>query len=182
MGNALHKPSKTGNIEALRKLIDENPKINVNSKNKSGNTALHKASKYGHSEIVDEFVSRHGVDINVKNREGYTPLHISSMFGKSETVTRLIALGADINAVGGTWKSTSLHWACIHSHEETAKVLIAHGADLNIKDDVGRLPLQYVKDEGMRSNLVRDDFEQLNCFSGCCKNYKPHEYTGRSSS
>ena len=153
MGNALHLPSKNGNIDALRKIISDNPNINLNSRNKSGNTPLHKCCQYGHEVIASELVSR-GVDINVENRDKYTPLHFACMKGHTKTARELIALGANMNLRGGVWNSTPLHWACIHNHVDVIKELVSRGADVNVKDDLGKIAFQYIKDENLRKEMV----------------------------
>lgn len=153
MGNALHLPAKNGNIDALRKVISDNPKINISQKNKNGNSPLHKASQYGRLDIVKELVSL-GMDINIKNRDGYTPLHLAAMKGQTDTVAELILLGAEKDIEGGVWGSTPLHWACINSHIDTIKVLIEKGANTTLKDGVGKTALCFIKDTTLRAELV----------------------------
>ena len=153
MGNALHLPAKNGNIQSFQKVIEDNPKIDPCQKNKNGNTPLHKASQYGHIEIIKELASM-GVDVNITNRDGYTPLHLAAMKGQKEAAAELILLGADKDKEGGVWGSSPLHWACIHSHIDTIKLLIEKGANTTLKDGVGKTPLCFIKDEALRAELV----------------------------
>lgn len=153
MGNALHLPAKNGNMDAFRKVLTDNPKIDISNKNKNGNTPLHKACQYGNISIVTELVGL-GADINAKNRDGYTPLHLAAMKGKTDACEELLTLGAEKDIEGGVWASTPLHWACINNHVETAKLLILKGASTTIKDGVEKTPLCFIKDVDLRAELM----------------------------
>ncbi len=155
MGNKLHVPAKSGNAQAFQKLLEDDPKLDPNNRNKSGNTPLHKAAQYGNIEVA-ELILRHpvNVNVNVPNRDKYTPLHIASMNGQTAMVQFLFDKGAKLDAVGGAWDSTPLHWAVINNHMETANLLIKLGADKEIKDGVQRTPLMYLRSESARNELV----------------------------
>ena len=153
MGNALHTPAKNGNMDAFRKVLTDNPKIDISNKNKNGNTPLHKACQYGNLSIVTHLIGL-GADINSKNRDGYTPLHLAAMKGKTATCEELLKLGAEKDVEGGVWASTPLHWACINNHIETAKLLILMGLSTTVKDGVGKTPLCFIKDDAVRADLM----------------------------
>ena len=67
--------SYEGHLKVIKYLI-ENGKVNVNSKDDDGWTALMRASWRGYSEIVKYLVEK-GADINIKNNDGKTTLDLA---------------------------------------------------------------------------------------------------------
>ena len=63
--------TEKGNLEAVKQHLAAG--VDVNVKNDSGVTPLHRAAYYGHKEIVVLLIAK-GADVNVKNDVGYTPL------------------------------------------------------------------------------------------------------------
>jgi uncharacterized protein len=97
------------------------------------NTALHVASRNGHTEIVEMLLEK-GADVNAKTNEGITALIRASEKGHTETVARLLEKGADVNAKDSDgW--TALMWASRNGHAETVTILLEEGADVNAKDN-----------------------------------------------
>ena len=71
--------------------------VDVNAKNRYRETALHKASMYGHTEIVAMLMEK-GADVNTKDRDDYTALYEASNNGHTETVAKLLEQeGIEIN-------------------------------------------------------------------------------------
>jgi len=65
-------------------------KIKVNSRDKYGETPLHKAAKKGNIIRIKECLNTPGIDINSKDNSGYTPLHEAVNAGKVDAVQLLI--------------------------------------------------------------------------------------------
>jgi len=65
------KAAQDGNIEAVKQAIADG--ADVNAKNTSGMTPLHRAGWYGHNEIVELLIAK-GADVNAKAENGDTPL------------------------------------------------------------------------------------------------------------
>ena len=51
--------------------------MDINAKNKDGETALMLASSEGHLEIVKLLLLRKGADVNIKNNDGKTALDLA---------------------------------------------------------------------------------------------------------
>lgn len=70
---------------------------NINAKNKSGETLLHRAAAYGDSDLV-EFLLSQGADPNIKSTSGLSPLHLACSEGHEEIARCLIKYNADPTA------------------------------------------------------------------------------------
>src|SRR5688572_15945892 len=62
------------NEAAIMRLLSEG--VNINCKNKDGDTGLHIALYSKNYKLVDLFLRQSSVDINAKNANGNTPLHV----------------------------------------------------------------------------------------------------------
>lgn len=71
--------------------------------------------------------------------DGDTCLHVASHRGDLRAVQLLVKAGLDINRPGDMG-ATPMHYA---SNPEVASFLIASGASLQIRDEFGRLPVNY---------------------------------------
>ncbi len=67
----LHIAAQNNQLQKVWAIMKKN--INLNLKNKAGETALHSACKYHNMDIV-EYIVRFGGNLNIKNNEGKTPL------------------------------------------------------------------------------------------------------------
>ncbi len=128
----------------------------VNAKNISGDTLLHKAASADDKEATALLLA-HGADVNARDDMGWTPLHRAHQADESEL---LLAHGADVNARDNKGQ-TPLHNAASDDPKDfkgkgvlklatewdlaRIEVLLAHGADVNAKDNDGRTPLSYAK-------------------------------------
>ncbi len=116
--------------------------VEINTKNKGGNTVLHITSRKGKKEIVELLINIEGIEINTTNESGDTALHYALMNGHKEIVKLLIDKEIDINAKNYTgW--TALHLASINGHKKIAELLIDRGIEINTKDIYGNTALYY---------------------------------------
>ena len=81
---------------------------------RDGVTALHWATKYGHTNVARLLVDA-GWSLEARNMIGGTPLHMAAVTGKLETVKYLLLRGAHIDYQDGH-KETPLHGACRGSY------------------------------------------------------------------
>jgi len=115
-----------GNVEAVRKIINQNPGW-VNDYRFSSNPPLVEATQHGKLEIV-EFLVTNKTDINAKGTFGRTALHIAANNGDSKMVEFLLKHKADVNI-----KDDDGLVPIIQSIKsvEVIKLLLAYGADIN---------------------------------------------------
>ena len=142
-------------IDEVRRLIVQG--VDVNEKDKYGDTPLHYAAGYGRINVVKLLMEK-GANPNAKNENGATPLH-HAMYksGNAETVKELIKGGADVRAktkIG----NTALHLLASRRSpvvtEEIFKVLIKNGANVKAVDKDKDTPLHSAARNG-NARLVK---------------------------
>jgi ankyrin repeat protein len=70
----IHFAAQRGNIEILRSLIDINSDIDINCKDRDGQTVLHYAVESKRVDAIKLLVSK-GADVNAVDLRGRTPMH-----------------------------------------------------------------------------------------------------------
>lgn len=125
--------------------------LDVNGKNKSGNTPLHCAAGMGRKEIAAILLAA-GADVNSRDRHNETPLHKAASAGRKETSEVLIASAAEIDAqdIRG---ATPLHRAVVRGALKSVELLLSSGAYVNAKDNDGCSPLHRAAEKD-RKDLV----------------------------
>ncbi|WP_353283762.1 ankyrin repeat domain-containing protein [Wolbachia endosymbiont (group A) of Lypha dubia] len=136
------KESRDAFYKQLKKLSDNLFK-EIDEKNESGETILHRAVEMSNQKIVRLLVER-GADLNAKNNRGETALHLAALVRSRENVKVLIESGADINATSNN-KSVPLHLACLTGGKGAVEELVKAGADVNARDRYGNSPLYYAQ-------------------------------------
>ena len=107
---------------------------------------------------------KRGVDVHECDKNGVTPLHHAVRFRSPVAVKTLIEYGADVNCACRRNGSTPLHRAVTQTGapgtagkaqraKEIVEILLAAGADPTIKNRSGKQPLDYVKEESIKSML-----------------------------
>ncbi|XP_078721869.1 ankyrin repeat domain-containing protein 33B [Lampetra fluviatilis] len=100
------------------------PYLDVNHKDKEGNTALLLAAQAGHITIINYLLNYYpGVDVEVRNVHGFTALMKAAMQGRSDCVTALMLSGADITATDPNRGLTPPEWALHTGRWETASAI-----------------------------------------------------------
>ncbi|KAJ9584658.1 hypothetical protein L9F63_020998 [Diploptera punctata] len=119
----LHLVSKTGNLEALKLLVNSEG-IKINVKDSYNRTPLHCLSSIHCKNSEDLHILQHSInllfgdfrsvdgrrdlslkpDLNATTYNGETPLHIAARMGEKETVLSLLRHGADLMYTTGTIK------------------------------------------------------------------------------
>ena len=126
----IHKAAANGNLQKVKALLKENPKL-VSSKGefstgKCGDwTPLHYAAEQGHKDIA-KLLLANKADVNAKAEDGRSPLHWAAWNGHKELVELLLAHGVQANARGEDDK-TPLHWASKQGHPDIVELLRQHG-------------------------------------------------------
>lgn len=99
---------QSGNLEIVRVLVHRAPwtnasgdysleTVNINAKDKEGDSALMWAVKDDRADIV-KFLLKEGADVNAGNTRGETPLMLAARNGQIDMVKLLLKEGADVNA------------------------------------------------------------------------------------
>jgi len=96
--------SQLGHIEVVRYLLEN--KVKINAKVYQGWTALHEATKQGHTHVVDLLLSKDESIVNDVDSWGRTPLMIAAESNRTETMRMLmIKYGALTDCVTQNGKS-----------------------------------------------------------------------------
>jgi ankyrin repeat protein len=90
--------SKYGAKNIVNLLILKQNNIDINFQDQEGNTALHLAALYNHTDIV-KLLLEHKSDINIKNNLGITPFCRAAAFSDNNTVVLFLKAGGNFNEI-----------------------------------------------------------------------------------
>jgi ankyrin repeat protein len=121
---------KSNNKTAVTSLLQQ--RIDVNSAEPDGTTALHYAVQNDDAALVDRLI-RAGADVKVSNRYHITPLYLACVNGNATIIERLLKAGADPNGAANEGE-TALMTAARTGKVEAAKVLLAAGATVDSRE------------------------------------------------
>ena len=88
--------ARTGNLQAIKRYIEEGGDINALD-NGFRLSAMSWGALHGQTEIV-QLLIENGVDVNIKSGDGATPLHSAAFLGRVDVAKLLLENGADIKA------------------------------------------------------------------------------------
>jgi len=124
----------SGNKSAVQALLVQ--KVDVNSAQVDGSTALHWAVQANDLELTDMLL-RAGARVSAANQFGATPMLLAATNGNAAILERLIQAGADPNAPLSEKGNTALMMAARTGKADAVKVLLDHGAQVNAKETWG---------------------------------------------
>jgi ankyrin repeat protein len=107
-------------------------KVDVNSSEADGTTALHWAVRADDLETADRLI-RAGAEVKKANRYGITPLYLAGVNGSASMIDKLLKAGADANEVS-TEGETALMTAARTGNVAAAKVLLDAGAKVDARE------------------------------------------------
>jgi ankyrin repeat protein len=132
--------AESGGVDITRLLLD---RVNVNSKDSTGETPLHAAAKANRVNLV-RLLLEHGADRKAEDVYGGTPLHYAASHGAPDAAKVLLSAGASVNS-RNKFKETPLHGAAREGDVVMTKLLISQKADMNAKNRRGETPLYYAE-------------------------------------
>ena len=141
----MHMAAVAGRSEVLKYIIENDKRLDMNARDKAGDTPLHIAVRMvdmNRSAIMSEILSG-GADINAKDKRGDTAFTIvaSSPGNYSlEHANTLLKAGADPN-VKNKLGNTAMHAVVWRGNYGLMKMMQEYNVDWNIKNDDGRSPL-----------------------------------------
>jgi ankyrin repeat protein len=124
--------AQRGDRAAVQKLILQ--KVDVNSTQVDGATALHWAIYHQDAELADMLI-RAGANVKAANRTGMTPLAMASLYGNAGLIDRLIKAGADAKQKGPNGE-TMLMFAARNGNPQAVQVLLEAGAEVNARETI----------------------------------------------
>jgi ankyrin len=124
--------AERGDLAAVRKLLDQSAKTEVNAAGVDGTTALHWAVRSDNREMANLLV-RAGADPAVKDRYGITPLFLAAVNGSAEMIRMLLDAGASPDSVSPTGE-TALMTASRTGDPSAMRILIDRGARVDARD------------------------------------------------
>ena len=124
---ALHHASSTGDVAAVRALLEAGADEDARCAQQGGKTPLIMACEGGHVGVVQALVQG-GALVQQSDEAGRSPLHTACALGQAECVRILLAAGAWCWALDNN-QETPLQVARAAGHEASVEVMVAAGAD-----------------------------------------------------
>ena len=127
-----------------------NRKVDIDSRDKAGATALHDAmldDSYSSKYKIEDLV-KFGADVNARDAAGQTPLHYAVARGnKNDGLKCLLEKPVSINAADKDG-ATPLHVAAARGDQDIVKHLLQHGANATILTKDGKTVGDYAEENG----------------------------------
>ena len=154
----LYLVSEVGDIARVRELLEAGADPNQYENQYRGLTALHRAARIGHNEVVKTLIQA-GADVNGKNHDQETALHEAAGIGHNKVVKTLIQAKCDVNALTKVGE-TALHWAAVHGHRDVVISLLENGADPHLRDNNGKIPGELTRNKEIENILMKTSLER----------------------
>ncbi len=126
--------------EATVKMLLEQDDVEIDSRDKYGQTPLAWAAENGH-RLVGHILLEHGANIDARDDYGRTPLSRAARAERNGVVRLLLYIyRPDVNS-RDEYGATPLSRASEGDDEDIVELLLVHGAKVNSTDERGRTPL-----------------------------------------
>jgi len=123
--------AQRNDIAALRAMVTK--RVNVNTPQPDGTTALHWAAHWNDVETV-KLLLRAGANAATTNRFGASPLSEAAISGNADVVKALLDGGADAKSLATPDGETVLMSAARSGNVESVRMLLDRGADVNARE------------------------------------------------
>lgn len=136
------KPEGSGRVS----IVNLTRKMQLDSQDREGNTALILAARNGHSSVCQWLISN-GSNLNITNREGKNVIHCASEKGQAEVITKNCEI---LNLSGSKTKEglTSLMFAARCGALDVCEVLLKYGVKKDSVDENGMNALHWAAQAG----------------------------------
>ena len=130
------------NCEVVRFLV-RNCEVDMNSKDKCGNTPLLVAAVYGHLSVIEYWIE-HGCDPLHRNNNGDTAVHLAALNGHLSVVKFFVEkLNIDLTIKNSKGKMP-IHFACDTGGINVVQYLYEEcKVSINVRDNNGTTPLHW---------------------------------------
>lgn len=118
--------ARFGQLERLKRILDQQPELLHARMSKGDSTLLHHAAFNGRDAVVQELLARKA-DVNPKNHGGLTPLHDCVHRGTIESAVMLLNHGASLTERNNEGQ-TPLAYAVAKNRSDMAELLRQRGA------------------------------------------------------
>ncbi|XP_046562347.1 serine/threonine-protein phosphatase 6 regulatory ankyrin repeat subunit C-like [Haliotis rubra] len=131
--NILHVAAKGGSVDVLRYILSQNV-LDIDAKGQYGQTALLKAARTHHKNVVDLLLSEGCSNLAVDNYNNNI-LHVACLGGNMNMVTHIVSLKiADLESRGKHGR-TGLMMAAEKGHIPVFDFLVSEGSNMKTVDD-----------------------------------------------
>lgn len=159
----IHIAAESGDLDTVRLMLEQG--VDVNLRDRNGNTPLFLASRWGHFQVA-QFLVQCGADVNIKCAKGSTPLWAAANKKAIEIIHLLLENGAEMNLAAASVLDDMSFFknyfetggdvnkkigknglSLIHvvaskgAKREIIELLIANGANVNERNEKGWTPL-----------------------------------------
>lgn len=169
LGNTpLHQAALKGHTSIVEELLNYDPGMIRNVKNKFGQTALHYAAQKGFLNIVSILLKRkiyldkglfaHCANPNDSDCKGNTPLHYAAKSGNISVIEELLKFNADPN-ITNIYCETPLHKTAESGKRESIELLLKAGANPNLKTIYNQTVYDIASANGLLPQVCLSDEE-----------------------
>ena len=150
VNDKLYHAAKDGDEALVRQCIGEGASKNWKYGDSFKYSALHQASKAGHTNVVKILLDA-GWNMDAKTQAGYTPLYLAAEGRKLDTLKCLLLRGAKTDEKDSTLGYTPIHIASYHGHTDEVRFLLLCGANQGIKDFHGKTAIRVARNDKIRT-------------------------------
>lgn len=138
-----------GDVTTLVQLL-ESPSIDINQLDDESMSALHWASAYGETKIIEILLRDHRINPNVTNKRGSTPLHVAVTMGSIPSVRTLLKDERIKQSIDrrNNWGETALILSATRGDPHIAFILLEKGSNREAKDNWNHTAHEVAHDHG----------------------------------
>ncbi|OAF66576.1 Hypoxia up-regulated protein 1 [Intoshia linei] len=133
--------AKAGNIQQLKKFLNDGFNINEKEKSRQQFTPLHWACHQGHLEAV-HWILWNGANISKCANHNWTSVHVAAIRGNDACLKALINTHCNLTLVDDMGCQAT-HLAAIHGHSFTLNTILRTGVDANAVDNNNWTPIHH---------------------------------------